>query len=83
METVNKPIFGGANGERFEAKCDQIEQMFHDALQHLQRVSHTILDVQAPSWYDDVLLFRICIKDIEVSLVSNYLQIKCLPSACS
>lgn len=59
-------MFGGARGEQFEAKCEQIEHMFHDALNYVRHVSHTILDVQAPSWYDDVLQFRTIIKDIEV-----------------
>lgn len=68
MEEINKPKFGGARGEQFEAKCDQIEHMFHDALNNVQMVNHTILDVQAPSWYDDILQFRTVIKDIEVSL---------------
>lgn len=59
-------MFGGARGEQFETKCEQIEHMFHDALANVRQVSSTILDVQAPSWYDDILLFRTIIKDIEV-----------------
>lgn len=61
-------MFGGARGEIFEGKCDQIEQMFHKALTTVKEVSHTILDVQAPSWYDDILEFRNVIKDIEVNV---------------
>lgn len=70
MEVIRKPMFGGARGEQFEAKCDQIEHMFHDALDNVKAVSHSILDVQAPSWYDDILQFRTVIKDIEVTV--NY-----------
>lgn len=66
MENVSKPMFGGSQGDKFEAKCDQIEHMFHDALNNVRRVSENILDVQAPSWYDDILQFRTVIKDIEV-----------------
>lgn len=66
LETINKPMFGGARGEQFESKCEQIEHMFHDALDYVRNVSQNILDVQAPSWYDDVLQFRTTIKDIEV-----------------
>lgn len=60
-------MFGGARGDMFEAKCDQIEHMFCDSLDKVKSVSDTILDVQAPSWYDDILQFRTSIKDIEVS----------------
>lgn len=60
-------MFGGARGDQFEMKCDQIERMFHEALVNVRRVSSSILDVQAPSWYDDILLFRTVIKDIEVN----------------
>lgn len=59
-------MFAGAHGEVFEAKCAQIEHMFYDALDNVKKVSHTILDVQAPSWYDDILQFRTVIKDVEV-----------------
>lgn len=65
-------MFGGAHGDQFEAKCDQIEHMFQDALDNVKAVAHNILDVQAPSWYDDILQFRTVIKDIEVSV--NILQ---------
>lgn len=68
LEPVNKAMFGGARGEEFEKKCDQIEHMFQNALYNVQAVSQTILDVQAPSWYDDVLQFRSVVKDIEVSV---------------
>lgn len=68
LETINKPMFGGARGEQFETKCDQIEHMFTNALDNVKSVSASILDVQAPSWYDDVLQFRSIIKDIEVRL---------------
>lgn len=68
MEVVNKPMFAGAHGDVFEEKCDQIEHMFCDALDNIRRVAHTILDVQAPSWYDDILHFRTVIKDVEVRL---------------
>lgn len=61
-------MFGGARGEQFETKCDQIEHMFTNALDNVKSVSASILDVQAPSWYDDVLQFRSIIKDIEVRL---------------
>ncbi|KAM3963696.1 LOW QUALITY PROTEIN: dynein heavy chain 2, axonemal kl-2 [Aphomia sociella] len=73
MENINKPMFGGAHGDRFEAKCDQIEYMFHDALNYVRRVSNSILDVQAPSWYDDVLQFRGVIKDIEI-IIENLVE---------
>lgn len=66
LEEISKPYFGGAKGDQFEAKCDKIEKMFAGALLDVTGVSNTILDVQAPSWYDDILAFRIVIKDIEV-----------------
>lgn len=66
LEEVSKPYFGGAKGDQFEAKCEQIEHMFASALSDITSVSNSILDVQAPSWYDDILGFRIIIKDIEV-----------------
>lgn len=61
-------MFGGARGDIFEAKCDQIEHMFYDALDNVKSVSANILDVQAPTWYDDVLQFRTVVKDIEVRI---------------
>lgn len=65
-------MFAGARGEIFEAKCEQIEQMFHDALDNVRSVMTSILDVQAPSWYDDILQFRTVIKDIEVKSGRSY-----------
>ncbi|XP_050668613.1 dynein axonemal heavy chain 2 [Leptidea sinapis] len=73
MEVINKPMFGGARGDQFEDKCDQIEHMFHDALDNVKSVSATILDVQAPSWYDDILQFRTVIKDIEI-IIENLVE---------
>ncbi|XP_050561707.1 dynein axonemal heavy chain 2 [Spodoptera frugiperda] len=66
FETINKPYFGGARGDQFEAKCEKIERMFFAALLDVKAVGNTILDVQAPSWYDDILAFRTIIKDIEI-----------------
>lgn len=71
FETINKPYFGGARGDQFEAKCEKIERMFFAALLDVKAVGNTILDVQAPSWYDDILAFRTIIKDIEVSFEKN------------
>ncbi|XP_063358685.1 dynein axonemal heavy chain 2 isoform X1 [Cydia amplana] len=73
LEPVPKPIFGGARGEQFEQKCAQIEQMFLDALQHVRAVSATILDVQAPSWYDEILQFRTVVKDVEI-IIENLVE---------
>ncbi|XP_068632350.1 dynein axonemal heavy chain 2 [Battus philenor] len=73
MEQINKPIFAGARGDQFEMKCDNIEKMFNCALGYVRRVSHTILDVQAPSWYDDILQFRTTIKDIEI-IIENLVE---------
>ncbi|XP_045516056.1 dynein axonemal heavy chain 2 [Pieris brassicae] len=73
LEVINKPMFGGARGDQFEAKCDQIEHMFHDALDNVRAVADTILDVQAPSWYDDILQFRAVIKDIEI-IIENLVE---------
>lgn len=78
MEVINKPIFGGARGAMFEDKCEQIEHMFHDALSAVKQVSSSILDVQAPSWYDDILQFRTVIKDIEVSVIQKTCNIQSL-----
>ncbi|KOB76208.1 putative 1-beta dynein, partial [Operophtera brumata] len=74
IEKINKPMFSGARGDQFEAKCEQIEHMFHDALDQVRQVSHTILDVQTPSWYDDVLQFRTVVKDIEVFEGVNHVE---------
>ncbi|XP_046962283.1 dynein axonemal heavy chain 2 [Vanessa cardui] len=73
LEVINKPMFGGARGDQFEAKCDQIEHMFHDALDNVKAVAPSILDVQAPSWYDDILQFRTVIKDIEI-IIENLVE---------
>ncbi|CAG4949533.1 unnamed protein product [Colias eurytheme] len=73
LEVIHKPMFAGARGDQFEAKCDQIEHMFHDALDQVRAVADTILDVQAPSWYDDVLQFRTVIKDIEI-IIENLVE---------
>lgn len=66
-------MFSGARGDQFEAKCDQIEHMFQDALLNVRRVSRAILDVQAPAWYDDILQFRTVIKDIEI-IIENLVE---------
>ncbi|CAH0714647.1 unnamed protein product, partial [Brenthis ino] len=73
LEVISKPMFGGARGDQFEAKCDQIEHMFHNALDNVKAVAHNILDVQAPSWYDDILQFRTVIKDIEI-IIENLVE---------
>ncbi|XP_037870398.1 dynein axonemal heavy chain 2 isoform X3 [Bombyx mori] len=73
LEHINKPMFSGARGDQFEAKCDQIEHMFQDALLNVRRVSRAILDVQAPAWYDDILQFRTVIKDIEI-IIENLVE---------
>ncbi|XP_052739543.1 dynein axonemal heavy chain 2 [Bicyclus anynana] len=73
LEVISKPMFGGARGDEFEAKCDQIEHMFHDALDNVKAVTSSILDVQAPSWYDDILQFRTVIKDIEI-IIENLVE---------
>lgn len=71
MGKVERPKFSGSRGEQFERKCDQIEHMFQDALNTVREVTSNILDVQAPSWYDDILQFRGVIKDIEVRYLST------------
>ncbi|CAG9785840.1 unnamed protein product [Diatraea saccharalis] len=73
LEDIPKPMFAGARGEQFENKCDQIEHMFNNALDKVRAVTHTILDVQAPSWYDEVLQFRTVIKDIEI-IIENLVE---------
>ncbi|RVE54736.1 hypothetical protein evm_000503 [Chilo suppressalis] len=73
LEEVSKPMFAGAHGENFENKCEQIEHMFSNALDDIRAVAPTILDVQAPSWYDEVLHFRTIIKDIEI-IIENLVE---------
>ncbi|GBO98710.1 Dynein-1-beta heavy chain, flagellar inner arm I1 complex [Eumeta japonica] len=73
LEPIKKPIFGGARGDEFEGKCDQIESTFHEALNQIKAVSHTILDVQAHSWYDDVMAFRNTMKEIEI-IIENLVE---------
>ncbi|XP_053613118.1 dynein axonemal heavy chain 2 isoform X1 [Plodia interpunctella] len=73
MEVISKPLFSGARGDQFEEKCSSIEHMFQDALRNVRQVSSTILDVQAPSWYDDVLQFRTVVKDIEI-IIENLVE---------
>lgn len=53
-EEIAKPQFFGTRGPEFERICDKIEQNFFNALQDIKDVQHTILDVQASSWYDSI-----------------------------
>ncbi|CAG4999301.1 unnamed protein product [Parnassius apollo] len=73
LEKINKPLFAGARGDQFEAKCGQIEKLFNAALDNVKNVASIILDVQAPAWYDDILHFRTVIKDIEI-IIENLVE---------
>ncbi|KAJ1520022.1 hypothetical protein ONE63_004252 [Megalurothrips usitatus] len=69
-EEIAKPQFFGTRGPEFERICDKIEQNFFSALQDIKDVQHTILDVQASSWYDSIFRFRKRVRDIEI-IVDN------------
>ncbi|KAE8744396.1 hypothetical protein FOCC_FOCC009000 [Frankliniella occidentalis] len=65
-DDIAKPQFFGTRGSEFEKICDKIEHNFSSALQDIKDVQHTILDVQASSWYDSIFRFRKRIRDIEI-----------------
>ncbi|XP_034231069.1 dynein heavy chain 2, axonemal [Thrips palmi] len=69
-EEIAKPQFFGTRGPEFERICDKIEQNFFSALQDIKDVQHTILDVQASTWYDSIFRFRKRVRDIEI-IVDN------------
>ena len=53
-EKIPKPHFGGNRGEEFEHICQNLESDFQSYLSVIKSIKNTILDVKAPSWYDDI-----------------------------
>lgn len=67
-EDLPKPNFGGSKGKEFDKWAERIERMFAGSLADIADVRHRILDVQAATWFDDILQFKTQMKDIEVVL---------------
>lgn len=67
-ESLPKPTFGGSKGEEFNKWAERIERMFSESLDDIAKVQFRILDVQAATWFDDILKFKSKMKDIEVVL---------------
>lgn len=67
-EALPKPTFGSSKADEFNKWAERIENMFADSLNDVAEVKGTILDVQAASWFDDILKFKSQMKDIEVVL---------------
>nr|CAD7395752.1 unnamed protein product [Timema poppensis] len=65
-QNIAMPSFGGTRGEEFEKVCENIEKNFNTYLQAIKDTQDTILDVQVPTWYDDILRFRSHTKELEV-----------------
>lgn len=67
-ENLPKPCFGSSKGEEFDKWAERIERMFAESLSDIAKVKSRILDVQAATWFDDILKFKTRMKDIEVVL---------------
>lgn len=67
-EKLAKPCFGGSKGQEFNKWAERIELMFSESLADIAAVKSRILDVQAATWFDDILKFKSKMKDIEVVL---------------
>ncbi|XP_049764343.1 dynein axonemal heavy chain 2 [Schistocerca cancellata] len=74
-EVIPRPMFGGTEGPEFEATCDKVESTFRCSLQAIQDVKHTILEVQATSWYSDIIRFRNQVKELEVILENLVIKV--------
>ncbi|XP_035908675.1 dynein heavy chain 2, axonemal-like [Anopheles stephensi] len=62
------------NAEEFERRCDQVEKIFHNALETIESVGSTILDINNKDWYRYIGEFREMLKsldDIIENLLSN------------
>ncbi|XP_058126202.1 dynein axonemal heavy chain 2-like [Anopheles ziemanni] len=60
--------------EEFERRCDQVEKIFHGALETIESVGGTILDINNKDWYRHIGEFREMLKsldDIMENLLSN------------
>lgn len=63
-----EPIFSGPNSKEYERICIKIEERFLVYLQTLRLKAHKILDVQEPTWYDDMFAFQNEMKDLEITI---------------
>uniref|UniRef100_A0A182TF21 Uncharacterized protein n=1 Tax=Anopheles melas TaxID=34690 RepID=A0A182TF21_9DIPT len=62
------------NADEFERRCEQVERIFHNALETIESVGSTILDINNKDWYRYVGEFREMLKsldDIIENLLSN------------
>ncbi|XP_052864637.1 dynein axonemal heavy chain 2-like [Anopheles cruzii] len=62
------------NADEFERRCEQVEKVFHDALEKVESVGGTILDINNKDWYRYISGFRETLKsldDIIENLLSN------------
>lgn len=62
------PRFAGTEGPEFEKSCQKVEKLYLEYLLAIERNSHKILDVQEPTWYDDMFVFRGHMKDLEINI---------------
>nr|CAD7392464.1 unnamed protein product [Timema cristinae] len=69
-QNIAMPSFGGTRGEEFEKVCENIEKNFNTYLQAIKDTQDTILDVQVPTWYDDIL--RIELKRMLMCLLPRF-----------
>uniref|UniRef100_A0A182PB45 Dynein heavy chain tail domain-containing protein n=1 Tax=Anopheles epiroticus TaxID=199890 RepID=A0A182PB45_9DIPT len=62
------------NAQEFERRCEQVEKIFHNALETIESVGGTILDINNKDWYRYIGEFREMLKsldDIIENLLSN------------
>nr|XP_034179953.1 dynein heavy chain 2, axonemal [Osmia lignaria] len=72
-----RPIFSGTLGEEHERVCLKVEKLFQQALRNIEQNSGRILDVHYGMWHDDILAFRVEMKDLEIiieNLVATVFQ---------
>ena len=70
---IDKPFFRGTKGPEFERICEKVEKQFLDHLSLVKSISCKIFDVKQPTWHDDMFIFRVKMRDLEV-LIENLIN---------
>uniref|UniRef100_A0A182NEB2 Dynein heavy chain tail domain-containing protein n=1 Tax=Anopheles dirus TaxID=7168 RepID=A0A182NEB2_9DIPT len=67
------------NAEEFERRCDQVEKIFHNALETIESIGSIILDINNKDWYRYIGEFREMLKSLD-DIIENLLSIVFLMS---
>lgn len=70
IDDLLRPVFCGARSTEFQILTDRIDKIFNDSLKEIENVQSIIFNTRVSKWYDDMLKFRMKMKDVEV-IVEN------------